>query len=135
LIAQAVTELKSKTISQKVKGIDDLAKVFKSIASDIQLCQADSKDDATLAKIVKYLETFPDIKSFTKHVNGDISVNKVQIGFEQGKLIYYYELGDYANVGYEAALMFDRIIIGSNKVKLGQDGQELGLYWKFNSWN
>ena len=60
-----------------IKGLLDFQKVFKAIAADFKLCQADIADKAILDKIEAYLETFPDVASFKKHINGDLEWNSV----------------------------------------------------------
>lgn len=126
VLARAFTELKSKTASEMIKGLTDFQSAFKSIASDIKLCQADTKDKAILDKIETYLKSFPDIKSFQKHIEGDLAWNSVQIGYEQTKLLYYLNKSppDFVNVGYEAGLIVDRVIIGKNDLKEEKEVKE-----------
>ena len=116
VLEKAFTEMKSFKASEIIQGLTDFKNAFKSIASDVKLCQADTKDQAILDKIETYLKSFPDIKSFQKHINGDLAWNSVQIGYEQTKLLYYLNKSppDFANVGYEAGLIVDRVIIGKN---------------------
>jgi len=47
------------------------------------LCQADTKDTATLKKIEAYLKTFPTADSFEKHITGDIAWNSVSLAWEK----------------------------------------------------
>jgi hypothetical protein len=60
-----------------VKGLQDFQTVFKAIAADFKLCQADTADKVILDKIEAYLKTFPDVESFKKHINGDLEWNSV----------------------------------------------------------
>jgi hypothetical protein len=79
IIENGIDEMKQLTIKSMLQGVTDFKDGFKGLMTDYQTCVADTKDAATLARVVAYLKTFPDIDSFEAHVKKDIFWNTVNI--------------------------------------------------------
>lgn len=64
-----------------------------------------------------YLDTFPDAKSWDAHIKSDLLWNSVDLAIEQAKLLADLVAGKYVEVGTQAGLIVDRVVIGKNSFK------------------
>ena len=117
LVSKCLSELQSTDVAVLTQGAKDFQTILDSLLADLNLCKSDAADQETLLKIVDYLDTFPDAKSWDAHIKSDLLWNSAALAVEQAALLADLIAGKFTSVGTQAGLIFDRVVIGKNSFK------------------